>query len=115
MIDLGEYYVLYNKTVSTNIDKLRSCISNLRDVAVDRALVDEAANAAHTIKGATWTIRDTPTLLNNDPPDLRYEDVAALAEHLETHLNAILAGTQPLDPVMLYQDMSRLEAAILKQ
>ena len=60
-------------------------------------------------------MRDTPSLLNNEPADLRYDEIAVSAEHLETHLEAVRGGQHPLDYALLHEGLTTLESAIRNQ
>jgi chemotaxis protein histidine kinase CheA len=114
-MDLTEFYEIYNRDLDTRLESLRDCLQGLQAAPSDHSLIETAARAVHSIKGATWTIRDTPTLINDDPPDGRYNEIALKAEYLETHLMAVRAGERAIDMVLIQEGLASLEDAVERQ
>jgi CheY-like chemotaxis protein len=114
-VDLSDYYVIYQRDVDTHFAALRQHVQGLETTPDDRSLIAAAARAAHSIKGVSWTMRDTPMLLNGEPPDPRFDGIAGAAEQLEMQLEAVLQGQRPLDWALLRDGLGRLEAEIQQQ
>jgi CheY-like chemotaxis protein len=114
-MDLTEYYVSYFNGVAAQMGTLQRCIVQLKDVPEDRSIVNAAERAVHSIKGSSWTIRDVPLLLNDEPADTDYDTIASIAERLETHLRAVFIGQETLNYSFLQDRVAELEDAISRQ
>jgi two-component system chemotaxis response regulator CheY len=114
-MDLTEYYVSYFNGVAAQMGTFQRCIVQLKDVPEDRSALNTAARAVHSIKGSSWTIRDVPLLLNDEPADTDFDTIASIAERLESHLGAVFTGQETLAYSFLYDGVVELEDAIHRQ
>jgi hypothetical protein len=107
-MDLTEYHASYMKGVNTNLGILRACLLNMREAPMNSEVIKTAARAAHSIKGSSWTMREVPVMLNDEPPDSRYDNVADIAERLEHHLG--VSSQHSIE--LLIEELAELEGAV---
>jgi hypothetical protein len=111
-MDLIEFHKSYVKGVSGSLTILWRSLAILRDQPENRRALDLAFRAAHAIKGSSWTMREAPCALNDEPPDTLYDAAAIAAEALETHLALALENTQGVEQNFLIQQLANIEMAV---
>jgi hypothetical protein len=103
---------IYLKGTWGSLSELWQAIRVLKAHPDSLPAVQAAFRAAHTLKGSSWTMRDVPCYVNDDPPDLEYDEAARVAEELESYLGDVLSNGQTPDLDKLSSYLVRLEMCI---